>query len=321
MYRNRSSRLRLISTCTALYTLIAPASDIGAARASIARRSSTTSSRYAAEPATNTAGSLHDAIARSKYFPSPPGPRADRKSAAAPSASQSPTAYFGGDGEADTIEPNNHILSLPFVLIVRRRELAAVSPGVRDVLAVGPRRPLWRRRAGRGGPGDHERGALRAERLRRKKRKEEETRARAEARLRGRAAGAEEGPDDENIISTIHEIKKSLVLDEASDDSDDDSSAGEAAGEAAGAAMRAELDEHPALRQQSLSGERAGADARAGGAANGGAPDELTPLDIDYNLVKNLLDSVIAEEGLPGPASSLMRSLGMDLEPEGSPAR
>ena len=154
-----------------------------------------------------------------------------------------------------------------------------------------------------------------------KKRKEEETRARAEARLRGRAAGAEEGPDDENIISTIHEIKKSLVLDEASDDSDDDSSAGEAAGEAAGAAMRAELDEHPALRQQSLSGERAGADARAGGAANGGAPDELTPLDIDYNLVKNLLDSVIAEEGLPGPASSLMRSLGMDLEPEGSPAR
>ena len=113
--------------------------------------------------------------------------------------------------------------------------------------------------------------------------------------------------NDDTLLSTIEEIKKSLVLDESSDSDDDSCDGTDAEVGMAMDSMRAELGEHPAL-QQSFSRKPESM------SSHGDGVDELTPLDIDYNMVKSLLDSVVAEEGLPGPASNLMKSLGLDLE-------
>lgn len=43
--------------------------------------------------------------------------------------------------------------------------------------------------------------------------------------------------------------------------------------------------------------------------------EELQPLDIDLNLVSNLLESLSSQEGLAGPASNLLQSLGLHLPP------
>ncbi|ONK71217.1 uncharacterized protein A4U43_C04F6090 [Asparagus officinalis] len=41
--------------------------------------------------------------------------------------------------------------------------------------------------------------------------------------------------------------------------------------------------------------------------------EELTPVDVDVNLVKSLLDSFSSQEGLPGPASNLLGLMGLNL--------
>ncbi|XP_076142248.1 protein ecdysoneless homolog [Alosa pseudoharengus] len=43
--------------------------------------------------------------------------------------------------------------------------------------------------------------------------------------------------------------------------------------------------------------------------------DEIQPLDVDLNLVTNLLESLASQEGLAGPASNLLQSLGIHLPP------
>ncbi|XP_075492699.1 protein ecdysoneless homolog [Primulina tabacum] len=43
---------------------------------------------------------------------------------------------------------------------------------------------------------------------------------------------------------------------------------------------------------------------------------EFTPVDVDFNLVKNLLESVSSQEGLPGPASNLLGLMGVKLPDE-----
>ncbi|KAI3993499.1 hypothetical protein MKX01_002512 [Papaver californicum] len=45
--------------------------------------------------------------------------------------------------------------------------------------------------------------------------------------------------------------------------------------------------------------------------------EELTPVDVDVNLVKSLLDSFSSQQGLPGPASNLLGLMGLHLpQPE-----
>ncbi|KAI3938165.1 hypothetical protein MKW98_018721 [Papaver atlanticum] len=45
--------------------------------------------------------------------------------------------------------------------------------------------------------------------------------------------------------------------------------------------------------------------------------EELTPVDVDVNLVKSLLDSFSSQQGLPGPASNLLGLMGLQLhQPE-----
>ncbi|KAJ3186932.1 hypothetical protein HDU85_006969 [Gaertneriomyces sp. JEL0708] len=41
--------------------------------------------------------------------------------------------------------------------------------------------------------------------------------------------------------------------------------------------------------------------------------EESAPVDLDLNLVKNILESFSAQEGLPGPASSILASMGISL--------
>ncbi|XP_051935704.1 protein ecdysoneless homolog [Hippocampus zosterae] len=43
--------------------------------------------------------------------------------------------------------------------------------------------------------------------------------------------------------------------------------------------------------------------------------EELRPLDVDLNLVTNLVESLSCQEGLAGPASNLLQSLGVHLPP------
>lgn len=41
--------------------------------------------------------------------------------------------------------------------------------------------------------------------------------------------------------------------------------------------------------------------------------DEFTPIDADFNLVKNILESYSSQQGLPGPASNLLGLMGLQL--------
>ncbi|XP_015230095.1 PREDICTED: protein ecdysoneless homolog [Cyprinodon variegatus] len=51
-----------------------------------------------------------------------------------------------------------------------------------------------------------------------------------------------------------------------------------------------------------------------------GGVEEIQPLDIDINLVANLLESLSSQEGLAGPASNLLQSLGIQLPPNSDPS-
>ncbi|KAL5753322.1 hypothetical protein ACOSQ2_023829 [Xanthoceras sorbifolium] len=46
--------------------------------------------------------------------------------------------------------------------------------------------------------------------------------------------------------------------------------------------------------------------------------EDFTPVDVDVNLVKNLLDSFSSQQGLPGPTSNLLGLMGVKLPQEGN---
>jgi len=46
--------------------------------------------------------------------------------------------------------------------------------------------------------------------------------------------------------------------------------------------------------------------------------NEYRPVDIDLNVVTNLLQSFRSQEGLPGPASTIMGRLGINIVPNDS---
>lgn len=47
--------------------------------------------------------------------------------------------------------------------------------------------------------------------------------------------------------------------------------------------------------------------------AAGDVEEEFTPVDVDVNLVKSLIDSFSSQEGLPGPATNLLGLMGLHL--------
>lgn len=46
--------------------------------------------------------------------------------------------------------------------------------------------------------------------------------------------------------------------------------------------------------------------------------EDFTPVDVDVNLMKSLLDSFSSQEGLPGPASNLLGLMGLRLPQDGN---
>jgi hypothetical protein len=74
------------------------------------------------------------------------------------------------------------------------------------------------------------------------------------------------------------------------------------ADDAYGAALEAEL----AATEMAESFDRAPGDEEH-------SRDPLAPVDVDFNLVKNLLDSVGAQHGSPGAAALMLSELGVDL--------
>ena len=59
-------------------------------------------------------------------------------------------------------------------------------------------------------------------------------------------------------------------------------------------------------------GKRPQEDGPAGGGASGSA-GALQPVDLDMNLLKNLVQSYNAQEGLAGPFSNLLGRMGVDV--------
>lgn len=47
--------------------------------------------------------------------------------------------------------------------------------------------------------------------------------------------------------------------------------------------------------------------------ATDGMDEDFTPVDVDLNLVKNLLESFSSQQGLPGPTSNLLGLMGVKL--------
>eukprot|EP00117_Sycon_ciliatum_P045701 scpid43635/ scgid32814/ Protein SGT1; Protein ecdysoneless homolog; Suppressor of GCR2 len=89
------------------------------------------------------------------------------------------------------------------------------------------------------------------------------------------------------------------------DDDDDEFEEGSEASE-----MKSYVDEMDhQLAQTDLGGsfERAQAHASAGGSS------DLPPVDIDMNLVKNLLASYSAQDGLAGPAGNILHGMGLQM--------
>ena len=67
-----------------------------------------------------------------------------------------------------------------------------------------------------------------------------------------------------------------------------------------------------------VAASREAAASSAGATADGAGPaaaDEevLRPVDVDFNLVKNMLASYSSQAGLPGPASNLLGLMGVQL--------
>lgn len=79
-----------------------------------------------------------------------------------------------------------------------------------------------------------------------------------------------------------------------------------------------EMASHNKLDSESSTAATNGASASS---SQSEAPlEELPALDIDLNLVSNLLESLSSQEGLSGPASNLLQSLGLCLPPNSDPS-
>ncbi|KAJ3041051.1 hypothetical protein HDV00_009951 [Rhizophlyctis rosea] len=77
------------------------------------------------------------------------------------------------------------------------------------------------------------------------------------------------------------------------------------------------IEEYMDLMDFELSGTKVGADFEKAAHQEDGSEDEedaeIRPVDMDVNLLKNFLESFSSQEGLAGPASSMMMSMGIGL--------
>ncbi|CAH8374995.1 unnamed protein product [Eruca vesicaria subsp. sativa] len=124
--------------------------------------------------------------------------------------------------------------------------------------------------------------------------------------------GQEQGDDDESDGSEGSSMDMDFEDDSEGEDPNDDDDEKEAFMESYSGAMNEELKnstldksfEHvnqPSSKQNGESSKTSEDD------------DEFTPVDADFNLVKNLLESYSSQQGLPGPASNLLGLMGLQL--------
>lgn len=70
-------------------------------------------------------------------------------------------------------------------------------------------------------------------------------------------------------------------------------------------------------------GGGASCDSASGGGENPGTAEgldlEKAPVDVNFNLLKNVLDSYSAQQGLAGPVSNILGSLGIQLPDDTAP--
>lgn len=68
------------------------------------------------------------------------------------------------------------------------------------------------------------------------------------------------------------------------------------------------------MRGATVSGEGdEPADGDEPGEDSSTAAEDYKPVDVDMNLVKHLLESTVSQGGLSGPASNLLRSMGLSF--------
>ncbi|KAJ3054834.1 hypothetical protein HK097_000699 [Rhizophlyctis rosea] len=125
---------------------------------------------------------------------------------------------------------------------------------------------------------------------------------------------ADEGP---TFTKKVHELASE---DEAEDDMDEDFPKPEIPIDGEGSrepeperSLEAYMDQMDA----ELSGTKVGVgferEASGNGEEDADSDSEARPVDMDVNLLKNLLESFSSQEGLAGPASSMMMSMGIGL--------
>lgn len=67
------------------------------------------------------------------------------------------------------------------------------------------------------------------------------------------------------------------------------------------------------MRVATVAGEGGSAEGDEPGEDSGVLTEDYKPVDVDMNLVKHLLESTVSQGGLSGPASNLLRSMGLNF--------
>ncbi|KAJ0985031.1 hypothetical protein J5N97_003387 [Dioscorea zingiberensis] len=78
-------------------------------------------------------------------------------------------------------------------------------------------------------------------------------------------------------------------------------------------ALNKELSETTLKRSFVRAQQHKGSDVQGTSNAAKGSDEELTPVDVDVNLVQSFLDSFASQQGLPGPASNLLGLMGLKI--------
>ncbi|KAI9031173.1 SGT1 protein-domain-containing protein [Hyaloraphidium curvatum] len=112
----------------------------------------------------------------------------------------------------------------------------------------------------------------------------------------------------------VSEVKRTLGFPMTSNparqpDSDDESDF--APDDAVDGSVDGEIEGYMEAMDRELASTALANDFERTGPAEADANGELPPVNLDYNLVKNLLESFHAQEGLPGPATGLLGGLGV----------
>ncbi|KAJ0242038.1 Protein ecdysoneless [Hirschfeldia incana] len=129
--------------------------------------------------------------------------------------------------------------------------------------------------------------------------------------------GVQEGADDESDGSEGSSMDMDFEDDSEGEDPNDDDDEKEAFMESYSGAMSEELKNSTLDKSfehvNQHSSQQNEESSKTSKEKEDDDDDEFTPIDADFNLVKNLLESYSSQQGLPGPASNLLGLMGLQL--------